>query len=574
MQRRIGMGIATIIATLLAVAAQGTVSTVSKVSADSPTPQPFSPAVLIGGMTGEAGTTNTVETWKIAGTDLGIMWDDGAGKILTAFGDTFGTLYGPGGGGDEWRSNVLLRSSDHNLDDGVGFDSAVVDGTGMAKELIPSRKISGDEMTTIPTAGISVGTRQYMAFMSVRSWGAAGMWDTNYNRIAYSDDDGETWNSVDGPTWQNNAAGVDPFQMVAFEKHGGYVYMFGTPNGRQGAVHLARVIESQILEKAAWTYWNGSEWKSGDDTSAAEIIPAMNSELSVQYNAYTGKWLLSTLDGKDPGTMLLRTADSPTGPWTAGQVIATAADFPGLYGSYLHPWSDGPNLYISMSQWNPYNTFLIRVQLDKQGNIVNPNLIKDSSFERHPTMTSPWHCTGSCGIDTNYAWANSGDRQAWMRENSGTLDIHQSVTLKPHTDYVLSGFVRTGGSVAPGAIGVRQSGPNPQTIATQSFTKLDRYTRFVIPFNSGSASDVEAFVTTYPTSDRWVQIDDFSLMKTSTLANETSSENVEEEKRTATKQLAESGSHMNIAVQIGIGVCFALGTVFLIRRHRRHRRLQ
>lgn len=568
------MGIAAILTTLLAVATQGTVSTVSKVSADSLTPQPFSPAVLIGRMTGEAGTTNTAETWKIAGTDLGIMWDDGAGKILTAFGDTFGTLYGPGGGGDEWRSNVLLRSSDHHLDDGMGFDSAVVDDTGMAKELIPSRKISGDEMTTIPTAGISVGTRQYMAFMSVRSWGAAGMWDTNYNRIAYSDDDGETWNSVDGPTWQNNTAGVDPFQMVAFEKHGGYVYMFGTPNGRQGAVHLARVIESQILEKAAWTYWNGSEWKSGDDTSAAEIIPAMNSELSVQYNAYTGKWLLSTLDGKDPGTMLLRTADSPTGPWTAGQVIANAADFPGLYGSYLHPWSDGPNLYISMSQWNPYNTFLIRVQLDKQGNIINPNLIKDSSFERHSTMTTPWRCTGSCGIDTNYAWANSGDRQAWMRASSGTLDIHQSVTLKPNTDYVLSGFVRTGGSVAPGSIGVRQSGPNPQTVASQSFTKLDRYTRFVIPFNSGSVSDVEAFVTTSPTSDRWVQIDDLSLVRASTLVNHTAGNGAETTEQTTPTLLAESGTRLSNGVLIGTCMGIALGTAVLARHLRRRRRPQ
>ena len=71
----------------------------------------------------------------------------------------------------DWRSNVLLRSSDRNLSTGED------DG----------------EITVIPTAGIAVGARQYLGYMSVRHWADPGQWDTNLAGI-----------------------GSEPFQMAAF----------------------------------------------------------------------------------------------------------------------------------------------------------------------------------------------------------------------------------------------------------------------------------------------------------------------------------------------------------------------
>src|SRR3954471_8609773 len=91
------------------------------------------------------------------------------------------------------RSNVLVRSTDPNLADGMYFATAATASNGLAKELIPSQKVDNVEITVIPTAGISVGTRQYLGFMSVRHWGAPGYWDTNRAGIAYSDDNGQTW---------------------------------------------------------------------------------------------------------------------------------------------------------------------------------------------------------------------------------------------------------------------------------------------------------------------------------------------------------------------------------------------
>ncbi|GAA3152610.1 hypothetical protein GCM10020255_032180 [Rhodococcus baikonurensis] len=41
-------------------------------------------------ITGALSPNQTVERFNVLGTDLGIMWDNGAGQVLTAFGDTVG----------------------------------------------------------------------------------------------------------------------------------------------------------------------------------------------------------------------------------------------------------------------------------------------------------------------------------------------------------------------------------------------------------------------------------------------------------------------------------------------------
>lgn len=43
----------------------------------------------IGWVTGERSTNRTDLHWGVGGTDLGIMWDDLAGHVLTVWGDTF-----------------------------------------------------------------------------------------------------------------------------------------------------------------------------------------------------------------------------------------------------------------------------------------------------------------------------------------------------------------------------------------------------------------------------------------------------------------------------------------------------
>ena len=134
---------------------------------DAATP---SPAVFVEEMTGQHAVTNTKDEWDIGATDLGVMWEDGEGGILTAFGDTFTNPGKDGAGFDNWRSNVLLRSIDEELADGMSFHWALTGEDGKAKGIIEGKKVDNEEMTVIPTAGISVDKRQYLDFMSVRHW--------------------------------------------------------------------------------------------------------------------------------------------------------------------------------------------------------------------------------------------------------------------------------------------------------------------------------------------------------------------------------------------------------------------
>jgi D-arabinan endo alpha-(1,5)-arabinofuranosidase len=62
----------------------------------------------------------------------------------------------------------------------------------------------------------------------------------------------------------------------------------------------------------------------------------------------------------------LREADHLWGPWTAPHVLATARDYPQLYGAFMTPSflrDNGRTLLFVMSQFGPYNTFLMKVRL-------------------------------------------------------------------------------------------------------------------------------------------------------------------------------------------------------------------
>lgn len=469
-----------------------------------------SPAIVVSKMTGPGSVSATDANWKIKATDLGVMWDNGSGEIIAAFGDTFGdTWQPPGANGNDWRSQVLLRSTDRNLADGMSFSSAATDAPGHAKELIPSKKIDGDEITVIPTAGVSVGTRQYLAYMSVRHWGEPGVWATNHSSIAYSDDNGQNW-VTGGPRW-DNLGGDNHFQMTAFVRRDGFVYMYGTPNGRNGAAYLARVPEAAVLDKAAYRYWTGSAWQPGPDTLATPVVAAPVSELSVQFNAFTGKWLMTYLKGSD---VVLRTAPAPTGPWSGPAVVAGFADFPGLYGGFMHPWSSGPNVYLALSEWTPYNVYLIRVTLNRDGSITNPNLVRDPSFERQTTGTvsAPWAVHGNGGID-QATWAFTADRNGFVRYNRGWHDLHQTVSVTPHTAYTLSGWLRTSPNNDNGFFGVRDPGGPP--FAEVNFGAVGGWMKFTVTFNSGSRSSVEVFAGIWTDNgDMWLQLDDFALTRT------------------------------------------------------------
>lgn len=357
---QIGAAFAILSATTLAV----TVSAAAPGAAQTSVGQ-ANPVALI---TGAKSINATEERYDIKGTDLGIMWTDERGRILTAFGDTFGSGWTGVSGGFarpaaiDWRSNTLARSTDRDPSDGMHFDNYVTDRPDHAKELLPSLKRDGVEMTKIPTGGINIDGRNYMAYMSLRKFTTPGHWITNYSGVAYSDDGGQTWQDAPSSHRPNTPALDGTFQMIAYARGDGYVYAFGTPNGRFGAAHVARVREDQLLNNSAYEYWTGTGWQRGSSEIAAPIVPGPVGELSVRFDKTLNSWEMAYLD-ESRKAIVLRLAPQPTGPWSAEIPLATASEYPDLYGGFLHPYSDGADLYFTMTQYKIYNVMMMHVTL-------------------------------------------------------------------------------------------------------------------------------------------------------------------------------------------------------------------
>jgi len=319
-------------------------------------------------VTGPRSKNNTYDRFAISGTDLGISWDNGSGQILMAFGDTFGNCSVPG---QQWRHNALLRSDDRDPSDGITISSAA------PGELIPALGVRFLEMTSIPTAGISIGNTQYINYMSVRAWGAPGQWDTNFSAIALSRNNGQTW-ATDTNTIRVNADVTIPgipqthqdnskFQMNAYARgNDGYIYQYGTPNGRFGSAYLARFRPENILDVSEYEYFtnNAAQRWSTQFGNLANVAPQPVSELSVAWNAHLQRYvMLHTSDRA--GGLVMRTSEMPEGPWSAPKLLAPAKGLGGIYAPYIHPSSSGKYLYYTASVWKHYNVMLLRTDLDK-----------------------------------------------------------------------------------------------------------------------------------------------------------------------------------------------------------------
>lgn len=320
-------------------------------------------------VTGPKSPNQTYSRHGISGTDIGVAWDNGRGQTLMAFGDTFGDCTAPG---RQWRHNVLMRTNDRNYADGLRVQSA----GGWAPVMIGALGIDLVELTTIPTAGIAIGGTQYINYMSVRSWGVPGEWATNYSGIAVSRDNGRTWSTspstfrlntgigVPLPAGQPSAAAGDRnFQQSAYVRgegpDAGWIFQYGTPNGRSGAAYVARFRPADILNLGAYEYWTGRDWVRNVDAARPVVLRPV-SELSVAYSKYLGRYvMLHTTTG-----VVMRTAPRPQGPWSAPQMLLRKGTVD-AYAPMILPHSPaltgaGPELYFNGSRWADYNVLLVR----------------------------------------------------------------------------------------------------------------------------------------------------------------------------------------------------------------------
>ena len=312
---------------------------------------------------------NTAVKWNVGGTDLGIIWEIQPGKYGIFFGDTYGRDFtpnpaNPGPNGGSWRCNVLAYSEDTNLEDGLSFSSMATDDRGDAREIIYGAKDesgSGD-WTSIPAAAIHANNADYVLYFNIRTWTG---WITNYSGLYKSIDNGQTWEKCQNTSFPSNSY----FAMGGYFKKDGYVYMIGTPAGRDGSPRLARFRESNIENRDNYEYWNGTtkEWIQGDESKATIIIDDKAGELSFIYNDKIKKWIIAYFCN-DRYNITMRTAEDITGAWSDPFELASGAEYAQLYGSFFHPLSvSGENLYFLMSMWMPYNVFLMKAVVADMG---------------------------------------------------------------------------------------------------------------------------------------------------------------------------------------------------------------
>jgi hypothetical protein len=320
-----------------------------------------------------ADSINKTDRYGVAGADLGSMFNLGD-KTYFVFGDTFGVRPPgmSGGGGDDWRSNVMAVSSDSDPSDGITFDRFLADSANHANELIPAARQDGVEITRIPTHGVAVGPAMYLYFMSVKHWGDAGKWDANYAGVSKSTDGGEHWTVVPDLQWPgtSNFIQVSPYKI---KNSDGTVdiYFWCIPSGRFGGVKVMKVPETEIEHLGSYRYFAGTDgagapiW-SPEMAKAAPVVNDTVGELSVVWNTYLNRWLMTYLRGG--GNVVIREGLNPWGPWGEPIDLVTQAGFPGLYGPYMNPKyveDGGQTIYFCLSQWGPYAVYWMKAYLVK-----------------------------------------------------------------------------------------------------------------------------------------------------------------------------------------------------------------
>jgi hypothetical protein len=115
----------------------------------------------------------------------------------------------------------------------------------------------------------------------------------------------------------------------------------------------------------AWEYFGPDYRWIADPKDASEIIPAPVGEGSILWNPGIGRWMYTYLNEKT-ASIELREAECLWGKWSAPHEVATAAQYPQLYGAFLTPSflkDNGKTVYFVMSMFDPYNTFVMKATL-------------------------------------------------------------------------------------------------------------------------------------------------------------------------------------------------------------------
>ena len=333
----------------------------------------------LGKLTGS--TRNPTAPVGFSGTDLGVAFARD-GQLAFLFGDAWG----------DNRDQMALASLEPPGDDPPAI-SWVTGADGLFQGLLVPGVDTG--AFNVPLDAVPVGERTYYFFNTG--------YDFGINRHSHLVLAHGTGLAIDQLVldWMEPS---DKFLNVSIVVDGGEAWIFGSGWYRASPLYLARVELERIADRSAWRYAPDFVEGAGEAAAAPVVADACFGEISVRRHPATGLWLLAAACGSPRGAHL-RTATSPTGPWSDPMLIYTPelgyqsflhadetfvghddglsdpgreAEWGGEYAPYLIPdWFTSPApgvhaLVYTFSSWNPYQVHLLRTIVVEPGVAVDP----------------------------------------------------------------------------------------------------------------------------------------------------------------------------------------------------------
>lgn len=259
-------------------------------------------------------------------------------KILWLFGDTFWNP--PSEDGVQYRTNTAATapaSDPYNL-------SEPLDSTGAPYQFIPfnptqqaynnaATNKSHDRYIIWPDRTINISPNSaYIFYKNLKSTPKSGGGTLSPVGIGVAQVNAGTTIT---PTIVNEALfSTNETQFVPELTHGDYVYAFNCiPGFLVGDCAVARAPKTQLINRSAYQFWDGSTWQSDINQISRDIEGSTNS-MSIIYSEYLNKYVM--LAAVSFGTKLyIKTADEPQGPWSEREVVYDYGS--ALSGGRMHP---------------------------------------------------------------------------------------------------------------------------------------------------------------------------------------------------------------------------------------------
>jgi hypothetical protein len=495
-------------------------------------------ATMVGQLSGEptAGIpqlNNTGSTASFYGGDLGTMWSDPSGDTRVAYGDSLTQYFAPSSGASSATGghicNAVFTSNTPaaNLSGGMALSTPT--GANTPTRIAPCGS-NGNNLGTsiVPIGGVYVNGADYVKLTTITNL-ATGAGNGSY--VVKSTDGGRSWASVPGLSWAYTGSEVN-FQYTSYANRDGYVYAFSTHVGRDGPLYLSRVPAGQFETKSDYQYWNGLDWVANDAGVAVPVIAGTVGEPSVQFDQALGLWLTTYLDS-GRGSIVLRYATSPAGPWSGEQIVyqnaSSSAGTGGIYGGFMHPGANATDLYINVSEWYPYQVYLLHVPLAAGSKPLN--LVSDGDFAdpmagaANTNQGDPgvfgWSVLGYGKVDVGLGNGYQSPNEGYLYSSTASfIDLYQTVAVQPYHDYTYKAWVRTSGTANTVYVGVRNMA---QTVHWENgpIGPLNGYTQETVTFDSGANSQVQVYAGTWVAAGvtTWLQLGQAQLVQDAALGD-------------------------------------------------------